>query len=376
MKTTVLKNNFSKALSVVERITGKNLTLPILENALISADENTLKLETTDLEVGINYWISAKITEKGKITIPVKPLSSFVSLINEEKIDIETKNNTLTLKGESYKTQIKGLDAKDFPIIPEITDDVWVELETEIFSKAVMQVIDFCALTQTRLELSGIYFYFEKNEAKMVSTDSFRLAERTIPLTATSNNFEPQSFILPKSAARELINIFSQKTDKLKLYLSPNQIMAEQKFPDTDRPQVRLVTRLIEGDYPNYQEVIPKRQKTRIKVKKEIFLNQIKKASLFSGRSNEVRLEIKPEKSKLVITAQNVDLGETQSIVNVGASGEEVKIAFNCKFLLEGINQIADQELLLELSGSEGPGLIKPASDSSFLYVLMPIKSN
>jgi DNA polymerase III subunit beta len=376
MKTTILKNNFIKALNIIEKITGKNLTLPILDNALIETQENTLKLSTTDLEVGISYWLSANIEEKGKITIPVKTLSNLVSLISEEKINLETKEETLILKGENHKTQIKGLNAKDFPIIPEISGGIWVKIGTVDFSKAISQVIDFCALTQTRLELSGVYFYFEKNQAKIVTTDSFRLAEKTVPLTGVCNEFSPQSFILPRNAARELVNIFSQRVDELKLYLSPNQLMAEQRFSGIDQPEVRLITRLIEGDYPNYQEVIPKEHKTKIILSKEDFLNQIKKASLFSGRSNEIHLEIEPAKSSLSIAAQNVDIGETKSRIKSEVQGEKLKIAFNSKFLVEGVNQIAGEKVVLQFNGSEGPGLLKSITDNSFVYVLMPIKSS
>ena len=149
MKITILKNKFSKGLGIVEKITGRNFTLPILGNVLINTEDSAVKLSTTDLEVGISYWIMAKIEDKGKITIPVRPLSNFISLVSEEQVNLEIKDNTLFLKGESYKSQIKGLDAEDFPIIPEVSEDVWVEMESKLFSRAMLQVIDFSALTQT-----------------------------------------------------------------------------------------------------------------------------------------------------------------------------------------------------------------------------------
>ena len=376
MKITILKNKFAKGLGVVEKITGKNFTLPILGNVLIKGENSTIKLSTTDLEVGISYWIMAKVENKEKITIPVRHLSSFISLISEEQVNLETKDNTLFLKGESYKSQIKGLDAEDFPIIPEVSEDIWVEMDSKLFSQAMLQVVDFCALTQTRLELSGIYLSFEKGQLKIVATDSFRLAEKTIPISAVSNDFIPQSFILPRNAAREIINIFSQEEGMIKFYLSPNQIMAEKRFSDLDQPQVRLVTRLIEGEYPNYKEVIPKETKTRISLKKDELFNQIKKASLFSGKSNEVSIDIDPDKGEITFFSQNVDLGEIKSKVKADIKGEAVEIRFNYKFLSEGVNQINSDEVSLELNGTDGPGLIKPVGDSSFLYVIMPIKSS
>ena len=376
MKITILKNKFAKGLGVVEKITGKNFTLPILGNVLIKGENSTIKLSTTDLEVGISYWIMAKVENKEKITIPVRHLSNFISLISEDQVNLETKDNTLFLKGESYKSQIKGLDAEDFPIIPEVSENLWVKMDSKLFSQAMLQVVDFCALTQTRLELSGIYLSFEKGQLKIVATDSFRLAEKTIPISAVSSDFSPQSFILPRNAAREIINIFSQEEVMVKFYLSPNQIMVEKRFSDSDQPQVRLVTRLIEGEYPNYKEVIPKETKTRISLKKDELFNQIKKASLFSGKSNEVSLDIDSDKGEITFFSQNVDLGEIKSKVKADIKGEAVEIRFNYKFLSEGVNQINSDEVSLELNGTDGPGLIKPVGDSSFLYVIMPIKSS
>ncbi len=376
MKITILKNKFSKGLSIVERITGKNFTLPILENVLIKSEDGAVKLSTTDLEVGISYWIMADAGEKGKITVPVRPLSDFVSLIGEEQVNMETKDNTLFLKGKSYKSQLKGLSADDFPIIPEVSEEIWAEFDSGSFSKALLQVMDFCAVTQTRLELSGVYLSFENNQLKIVSTDSFRLAEKTIPVSAVSDGFSAQSFILPRNAAREMVNIFSQQEGSVKLYLSPNQIMAEKRLPDANQPEVRLVTRLIEGEYPNYKEVIPKETKTKITVKRDEFANQIKRASLFSGKSNEVAMEIEPKKGEITFFSQNVDLGEVKSKAEADIKGEEAEIRFNYRFLSEGINQINSQEVILELNGPDGPGLMRPAGDSSFLYVIMPIKSS
>ncbi|MBU1045599.1 DNA polymerase III subunit beta [Patescibacteria group bacterium] len=377
MKIIILKEKLAKGLSIVERITGKNLTLPILNNVLISAEDNSLKLSTTDLELGISYWGLAKVEEKGEITIPVRTLSGFVSLVGEEKVTIESKEKTLYLKGENYKTQIKGLDTKDFPIIPEVVSDKWLEFEAIAFCKGIMQVMDFCALTQVRPELSGLYFSFQKDLAKIAATDSFRLSEKTIALDGITQGLEgPQSFILPKNAAREIVNIFSEHNGKVKFSLSPSQVMIESYIDDTKNPQARLVSRLIEGEYPDYEAVIPKEFKTRVIIPREEFLNQIKIASLFSGRTNEVKLAISPKKGNVLISSQSVDLGETESRIAIAAQGEEVEISFNYKFLAEGLNQIKSDKIIFELNGQDGPGVLKPSDDASYIYVIMPIKAS
>jgi len=377
MKLAILKEKLVKGLNIVEKITGKNSTLPILNNVLISAADNHLKLSTTDLELGISYWGLAKVEEKGEITIPVKTLSSFVSLSGEEKLTMETKDKTLFLKGENYKTQIKGLDAKDFPIIPEVLSEEWFEVDSEIFCQGILQVIDFCALTQVRPELSGLYFSFQKNIIKIVATDSFRLAEKTITFDSSAKEFTSrQSLIVPRNAARELINIFSEQNQKIKFYFSPSQIMVESRFPESKKPQARLVSRLIEGEYPNYEDVIPREFKTQVIIARERFLNHIKSASLFSGRTNEIKLSISPKKGSVTIFSQNVDLGETLSELSAQIKGEEADVSFNYKFLSDGLAQIKTNEVVLELNGQEGPGVLKPINDSNYLYIIMPVKTS
>jgi len=377
MKAIILKEKFNKGLSIVERITGKNLTLPILNNVLISAEDSFLKLSTTDLELGISYWSPAKIEDKGKITIPAKTLSGFIPFIDEEKLLIETKDKVLSLKGKNYKTQIKGLDAKDFPIIPEVTSEIQLEITTPSFLQGIGQVIDFCALTQVRPELSGVYFFFQKDQVKIVATDSFRLAEKTVLLEKVQEGLNsPQALILPRNAAREMVNIFSEESTAIKLYFSSSQIMAESYLSESKNPKIRFVSRLVEGEYPNYEEVIPKQFKTKLILQKEQFLNQIKGASLFSGRTNEVNLKINPKKGEIIISSQNIDLGETQFNVPAEIQGEEGIISFNYKFLVEGLSQIKTEQVVFELNGQDGPGVLKPVEDASFLYVIMPIKAS
>jgi DNA polymerase III subunit beta len=376
MKINILKEKLAKALSVVEKISGRNLTLPILNNVLLSAEDNFLKLSTTDLEIGINYWVASSIEKKGQFTVPVRPFSALISLLEEDKIEIEKRESTLILKGKSHKTQIKGIEAKDFPIIPEVSKDCWLEFDGPALCQSILQVIDFTAITQTRPELSGIYFSFEGNSAKIVATDSFRLAEKNIRIEETSQNSQiPASFILPRNTARELVSIFSQD-GKIRLYLSGGQIMAEKNFREAKHPQAQLVSRLVEGDYPNYQEVIPKEHKTRIILDRERFLNHIKTASLFSGKSNEIKLASDQKKDTLVVFSQNTDVGESKSSINAKIEGEETETSFNYKFLSEGLGQIRTKEVIFELNGQEGPGALKPFDEVDYIYVIMPIKAS
>jgi len=373
MKLTILQENLKKGLEVVERISGKSLTLPILNNALISAEKNFLNLASTDLEIGINWWSLAKIEKQGKITIPIRIFSSFINLLPNKKINIELKNNNLYLKCENYNTQIKGISAEEFPIIPKISSEESVIVNTNSFCQGIKQVVDIPVPSTTKPEISGIYFSFQKKLITIASTDSFRLGEKKI---FTENNIkENYSFILPQKTAKELINIFGEKNKELKIYFSPNQIMFESFLEETKHPEIQIVSRLIEGEYPNYQEIIPTKYNTEIILKKDEFLNQIKSASLFSGKINEVKIKADPKEKEIKIFSQNPEIGQYQSSIKAQIKGEQTEVSFNYRFLLDGVLNIKSSEINFGLNGDSGPGILKPIGDESFLYVVMPIKT-
>ncbi len=375
MKFTILKENLSKSLQAVEKITGKNLVLPILNNALLSAEKNSLKLTTTDLEIAISFWSLAKIEQEGEITVPVKVLSGFVSFIGDSRVEISAKGKIFHISGKGYKTQIKGLDPKDFPIIPKIERNDWIEINPIALCEGISQVIDFCSITQARPELSGIYFEFSKEQLKIVATDSFRLAEKTLFFEKPQAMSSGKSFILPKNAAREIVNLFSNVQEKIKIYFSPNQIMLESCFNGTQNPRIQLISRLIEGEFPNYKEIIPKDHKTRIVVSREQFLAGIKSASVFSGRGNELKVEVDSQKDFFGVFAQDTEIGETNISIPAKVEGERVSTCFNYRFLMEGAAKLKSKEIFFDLNGEGGAGLIKDAgAEKNFVYILMPIK--
>ena len=221
----ILKEKLKNGLSIVEKITGKNLNLPILNNVLITTSKNFLNLNTTDLEIAIRYWILTKVEKQGKMVIPVKFLSNLISLLPNEKLILEEKNKTLYINYKNSESFIKGGNVDDFPIIPKIETENFIEINNKSFCCGLAQVVDFTTPTQVRPELSGIYFNFEKTQLSLVATDSFRLAEKKISLKSSSLEKEKgYSFILPQKAARELINVLLEKDGKLKIYPSPTQI--------------------------------------------------------------------------------------------------------------------------------------------------------
>jgi DNA polymerase III subunit beta len=380
MKLIITKTNFKKGLNIIERLTGKNLTLPILNNILLKAEKNSLILKSTDLEIGAEYQTIAKVEQEGSIAVPARTLSNLVNFLPDEniKIELDKKNNTLILSGKENKSKIKGLNADDFPIIPQVKNKKdFMELNGIPFLNGISKVLNFCSISQTHPELSGVYFNFQKDKLELVSTDSFRLAKKDIYFQdKKENNY---SFILPQKAVRESSNIISEiieQTDnpKVRIYFEPNQIFIDFLLEDLSFPNFKLTSRLIEGDYPNYKEIIPESFKTKISLNKENLLNQIKATSLFSGNVNKIDIDVDPSKKMVNFFAQNIDLGESKSSMKGEIEGEKNKISFNFKYLIDGISNLEGSNVIIELNGEDGPALLKSLEDKDYLYILMPIK--
>ena len=380
MKLIIIRDNFKKGLIIIEKIAGKNFSLPILDNVLIKTFQNFLTLSGTNLELGISYWTLAKIEKEGQITIPAKLLFNLINFLPDEKIYLESKNNTLFVSGEKFKAQIKGLPAEDFPIIPQIKDEKkFIEVNNLPFLQGLSKILNFCSTSQTHLELSGVYFNFQKEKLELVSTDSFRLAKKD--LYYQEKNSKVYSFILPQRTVRELTNILSEKDSKsienykTKIYFEPNQVFFEIISENFSFPQFRLASRLIEGEYPNYQEIIPKSYQTRAVLNKNDFLNQIKTAALFSGKINRIKIKLETKQNLLSLFSQSPETGEIKSSLSGEIKGENIEISFNSKFLIDGLLNLEGQKIIFELNGEDGPAVLRSDEDPSYIYIVMPVKS-
>ncbi len=373
MKIEILRENLKFGINITERVVGKNLSLPILDNILINTEDSFLNLTSTDLETVIKLWILSKIIQKGKVVVPAKFLSNFISFLPDEKIVIESKGQNLYIESKNFKTQIQGYNPEEFPIIPEFKNLEYLEIDNKKFCQGLSQVVNIAALSQTKPEISGIYFYFSKNNITIAATDSFRLAEKNIPLE--NSNKKEYSFILPQKPAKEIINILEDKEGILKICFSANQVLFDFPMKEIKHPAIQITSRLIEGQYPNYQDIIPTKFKTNITLKKDEFLNQIKTASLFSNRNNEVKFLINLTKKEVEISSQNPNIGENKSNLSAKIEGEPIEISFNYKFLIDGLLNIKSSEVIFNISKEDGPAILKPVGDPGYIYVVMPIKS-
>jgi len=382
MKTTILKDKLKEGIGIVERVSGRALSLPILNNILVSVEKSFLNLTTTDLEVGVKWWSLVKTEKEGQIAVPARVLAGFVNFLPNKPISLEKKDLSLGISCENYQTSIKGVEAEDFPIIPKISEEEKITLPSQDFCQGLSRVVDFASYSSTKPEISGLYLLFQKNVITIAATDSFRLGEKKIhsvsPLNGISQDY---SLIVPQRAAKEIISIFGQKDGDISIYFSANQIMFESPLAETSHPKVQLTTRLIEGDYPDYQEIIPQKSETKVTFQAQELLNQVKLASLFSGKINEVKIKADPKKNRLDIFSQSPEVGEHKSFLAAKVEGKGAEVSFNYRFLLDGLLQMPGggekkKEAVLELTGSDKPGVLRPKGEEDYLYLVMPIKSS
>lgn len=365
MKITCLQENLKRGLNIAQNIVGRNLTLPILNNLLIMTDKGRLKISSTNLEIGINVWVSSKVEKEGAITCPARILSGFVNSLPNKKIELEEKNNLLTIRCENYRATIRGLSAEDFPLIPKIKDSILAEIDGQILRKGLEKVVGAVAISELRPEIAGVLFKWGKNSLKLVATDSFRLAEQNISLS--SFDALDQSFILPQRTAQELVRILAEGEQVWRIVLGGSQILF-------DGGETQLISRLLEGQYPDYQQIIPKDHSFQAIADKDELINIIRLAGLFSSKINEARLVFK--ESKLEVLSQDHDLGENRSYLAVEAKGRPLEASFNYRYVLDGLLNIEGKKVLLGFTSDSAPAILKPVGDESYLYVVMPIKAS
>jgi DNA polymerase-3 subunit beta len=366
MKITCLQENLKYSLNIAQNIIGRNLTLPILNNILLDTEDGRLKISSTNLEVGINTWTSGKIEKKGAITCPAKVLASFVNNLPNKKIEIEVKNNNLTLKCDNYKASLNCLSAEDFPIIPKIEEKPLIEIKNSILREALLGVVGSASLSESRPEITGVLFKFEKGELRLVATDSFRLAEKVIfEISKSSNGFK--SLIVPQKTIQEIVRVLGEKEGETKICLGVGQILFD--IGDT-----QIISRLIEGQYPDYQQIIPKTFSTQVVLDKGELLSVIRAAAVFSNKTNNIKVFIND--GDFEVLSQDPDLGENKSQIKTEVKGKKIEMNFNYRYLLDGLANIGTKQVFIGLNSDASPAVFKPAGDDSYVYLVMPIKSN
>jgi DNA polymerase-3 subunit beta len=370
MKFICLQENLKEALTTCERTIGKNVTLPVLNNILIEDDDGRIKISSTDLEVGINFWLSGKIIEKGSITCPARILANLVNNLPNQKIELEGRNNVLSVKSNSIHSSIQGISAEDFPIIPKNKNRDFIGLSSLVFKNALTQVINSVAVSETRPEISGIFLKINQEGLKLTATDSFRLGEKTVlekHFKLEDGKAGDYAVIFPQKIAQEIIRVAGEQEKPLKIFIDSNQILFSLG-------NINLISRLIEGQYPDYQAIIPKKTATQVKALKDEFLGAIKIAGIFSSKVNDVKVKVLPQKSVLEIESRS-EFGNNRSQVSAKVSGSQLEAVFNFRYLIDGLANISSKEVVMEFNDENSPAVLRAADDSSYFYIVMPIRS-
>lgn len=369
MKLVILKNNLREGLNAVERATSENNNLPILKNVLLKTFNNKILLSATNLEIAVSKYVAGKIIEDGSITVPLGTLLNIVNNTNSERINLETNQNTLVFKTDNYEATIQGLPEEEFPIIPKIENiKNHLSISADIFKDAVLKVINAIQLSDIRPEIGGILLDFQVTHLKLVGTDSFRLAEKTIIEKNFKSTFE-QGFkvIIPLKTMQEVLRTITK--GEVVIFIDSNQILFKNE-------EIEIISRLIDGNYPDYDPIIPKSFETEIIIEREHLINAVKLVSTFSGKVNDIRMKVKDGKKVLEVYSVNQLLGENKYLVPIKTKGEEFETSFNWRYLMDGLKNFTGDELFFGVNGSHRAAILKNANDVSYFYILMPINAN
>lgn len=374
MKITSLQENLKSGLFLVSHIAGKNINLPILNNVMIEARGSNIRFITTDLEIGIVATVRGKVDEEGVFTVDAKIINEYISLLPNKKVEFRQKDLKLNIKSENYKTTIKGQAAEDFPLIPHLDKKNYYKAGAEELKQALAQVIFSVSTTETRVELSGVLFDLTEDKLTLVATDSYRLAERTISIN--TNGSAAKRIIVPAKTIQELIRVLStikdeavaEKETMVEMYVSDNQILFTVG-------SVELISRLIEGQYPDYQQIIPSNSATQVSINRAEFIRAVKAASIFSKTGiNDINLDFPVSKKRVTITSESSQVGENTAEIEADTAGKDNGIVVNYRYLLDGLNNIESENIYLEIIDSATPCIMHPEKNKDYLYIIMPIK--
>lgn len=365
MKVSVLKENLAKALSVCGRVVSTRGSLEVLSHVLLETDSGRLRVSATNLEVGINYWVGSKVEKDGAVTVPARLFIDVVSSLNG-KIELELIDQTLHINAGNDHLTIKGQAAEEFPLIPTIKDNVAFSLNSGLLKDSLNLVNFAAALDEARPVLSGIYLNADEEKLVFAATDSYRLAEKRVKLEDKAK--QKLEVIVPARTMIELARVLADFDEEIKISVNDNQIL----FTAND---LEFTSRLIEGQFPNYQQIIPEENDTKSTVNKNDFLNVLKVATLFArDNGNSINISVKA-KGKVEVTAISAQLGDSDSILDAVVEGKDGEITFNGKYLLDVLNNLKDEKVNFEISGKLNPGVIKSEGKDDYTYIIMPLRS-
>ena len=367
MKFRCTHDDLSHALDVVTHVIDSNVTLPVLNNILIKCEGKKVHFSATNLEMAVNYWMEAEVINEGSITVPAKLFSGYVNLLKQSEIECEVVDGvSLSLHSAGSKTKIKCIPAEEYPTISHLDSLVTLDLEREMLPEAINQVVFAASSTNTRPVLAGAFLEAEGNTLTMVATDSFRLSERKITLDQPVG--QTTSCIIPTRAMAEFARLCGKfpNVERVQLVLGKNQVMFRIG-------EVELYSRLIEGNFPNYRQILPRSLKTTTSLYTKDQSLAVKRVNLFAKENNN-KILFDFQTDKLTVTTPATQVGEEEGELAISLNGEPGKIALNSEFVLDILNHLGEEQVELGINDSTSPAVFKPVDKEDFVHIIMPLK--
>lgn len=369
MKVAILQQDLLPKLQSVTRSIGIRNTLPVLANILLETENGKLKLAATNLELGVIKRVNADVSEEGSITVPAKTFLDMVSSLSGSNLTLESANDQLKVSSKNFNATINGISSSEFPAIP-LASESSITLDGQVLEQALPEITFAAASEEGRPILTGILTEISKDSLELVATDGFRLAHKTVKLEGASQSFKS---LIPRRTFEEVVRLIAEdlgddKGEKVELSTSDNQNQMIFKIGQT-----QLSSRLIEGQFPVWEKIVPQKFENRTVVDRVQALKAVKLASIFAkDNANIVKFETK--QNSLMIASEAKELGAQQTEIEAQVEGSQIVIAFNARYLLEALSAMTKAQVAIEFSGNLSPALVKPIGEEGLEYVIMPIR--
>lgn len=367
MKVNCSKDSLLTGVNTVLKAVSSKNTMPVLQGILVKAENQHLIFEATDLEMGIRCMVPAHIEEEGVTVLPARIFSDLVRKLPDAPIELELQNDILKINYYESNLQLRGYDPDEFPLLPDLNGEETFALPVDIFKNMIRQTIFACSTEESRPVFTGCLLQIEESNLRLIATDTHRLAYRIAEIS-NPENYKFQG-IIPAKTLNEIYRLLKDDEESLAIRFNEAQILFQFGT-------VELLSRLIEGQFPNYKQVIPQSCQTKLYLDTKLFQDSVERASLLArdgSHPNIIKLSVESERLSI---DQTSDLGEISEVMSIKKEGNDVNIAFNSKYLLDVLKVIDSEEILMEMSGSYSPGVIRPIDDPNYLYLALPVRTS
>lgn len=362
IETTIKK--ISDAVNRLQKVSSKNLSLPILENILLIIKDNILTIRSTNLHVGAEVDVVVKSNKNGEVAVKLDLFSNILnSLKNEDKIFLELKDNILYIKTDNSEMEINTYSTSDFPTLPQVDSDLDFIIPIERFIDGIKSVVYAASISDIKPEISSVYIYTVDNELVFVATDSFRLAERKIIIDGV-NDFP--GVIIPVKNIQECVKIFDNIKGDILLKIGKNQISLKNN-------EIYFTSRVVDGNYPNYSQIIPKEEKTSVIVLKNDLISSLRLINIFSDSFNQILLKTDLKKGLISLNSRNTNVGENNTEIDAVVEGDNIEMYLNHKYLTDSFNSLSGDSIQFSFTEKNKPFIIRSVGDKGFLYLIMPM---